>query len=226
LLFPKDLNTHPLEPLGIGNRLFYRCTRIFSLCLMKTYFRLRSEGPPPPPRGPFIVAANHESFLDPIVLQLALGARRVHYMMLASFYYTRLLNRYCNVMRCIPIREDGPNRESLRLALDVLAAGRPVGIFPQGGRMAPGDMTGGMMGVGFLARKAGVPVIPARIDGCSRALPVGALFPRPARISVRLGAWLDFSGAGGGRGSLDEITQRIMSAIDVLRPESSRQYFS
>ncbi len=223
MLFPKDLNTHPLEPLGFGNRLFYRCTRLLSFCLMKTYCRLKSEGPPPPGSGPFIVAANHESFLDPIVLQLTLKTRRVHYMMLASFYYTRLLNGYCNVMRCIPIREDGPNRESLRLALDVLRAGRPIGIFPQGGRMAPGDMTGGMTGVGFLARKAGVPVIPARIDGCSRVLPMGAIFPRPARITVRLGAGLDFSGAGRGRGNLDEITQQIMSAIGLLHPEGSRR---
>jgi len=212
----KHLNTHPLKPYGAANRLFFSCSRGLVSVVMRVFFGFRTSGPQPPDRGPWIIAANHESFLDPVILQFAVKKRRIHYMMSDTYYYTRTLNLFSKAMRCIPVAENGLNRDSLRLGLDVLAAGRPVGIFPQGGRMAAGDLSGGFKGVAFLARKSGVPVIPARIVGTGKALPAGSRFLRPARISVVLGAPLDFAGPAGRRPGLESITDTIMSGIQSL----------
>jgi len=216
LLLPKHLNTHPLKPYGAANRLFFTCGRGLAFLVLKGFFGFRVSGPQPPGAGPCIIAANHESFLDPLALQFAVKKRRIHYMMIAGFYYTRTLNLFSSAMRCIPVEEKGLNKESLRLGLEVLEAGRTVGIFPQGGRMEAGDLTGAFQGVAFLARKSGVPVIPARITGTGRALPTGARFPRPARISVDLGAPLDFAASAGRRPGLEEVTTAIMSGIQAL----------
>jgi 1-acyl-sn-glycerol-3-phosphate acyltransferase len=212
LIFSRDRDIHPLEPFGVGNRLFFGAGRVVAALVLRVYHGFTTSGPQPPDEGPFIIAANHESFLDPVVLQYAVRRRRLHYMMSALFYHTRLLNYFSSAMRAIPVEEGGPNRRSIRLALEVLEAGRPVAIFPQGGRMDAGDLSGGFKGVAFLIRKAGVPVVPARIAGTGKALPRGARFPRPARIGVRLGEPLDFAAGT----DLDEITSAIMSAIRDL----------
>jgi 1-acyl-sn-glycerol-3-phosphate acyltransferase len=205
-----------LKPCGAANRLYYTCGRGLAFVLLKAFFRFSVSGPQPPAAGPCIIAANHESFLDPVVLQFAVRKRRIHYMMIDTFYYTRTLNLFSNAMRCIPVEEKGLNKESLRLGLEVLEAGRPLGIFPQGGRMDAGDLSGGYQGVAFLARRSGAPVIPARIAGTGRALPAGARFPRPARISVALGAPLDLAAPAGRRLGLEELTRAVMSGIQAL----------
>lgn len=215
MLFTKDLTTHPLKPYGLANRCFYLFGRVVVFCFLKIYCAFRREGPRLPD-GPVIVAANHESFIDPPVLQLAVGARRVRFMMIEDFYYTGLLNRFCNAMRCVAVKKEGLNKTSINLALEVLDAGLPVAIFPQGARMEPGDLGGASKGVAFLARRARVPVVPVRIRGSGKTLPKGAWFPRPCRISVHIGEPIDFSPRDGESISLDGIKESIMSAIASL----------
>jgi len=203
--------------VGPVNRLFYSGGGALARLLCKLCFRFRVRGEAPPERGPIIAAANHESFLDPLVLQLAMVKHRLRYMVASPFYHHWLLNRFCNAMRCIPVAAEGSKRESLRLALEVLAAGHSIGIFPQGGRMRPGDLAGASGGVAFLARKSGVPVVPARILGAGAALPIGAHFIRPVRVEVVLGRPLRFGGAEP-RLDLPEITAAIMDSIAQLDP--------
>jgi len=215
LLFTKDLTTHPLKPIGFANRCLYAFGWVILYCFLKTYCAFRREGPRLPD-GPVIVAANHESFIDPPVLQVAVGARRLRFMMIEDFYYTRLLNRFCNAMRCVAVKTDSTNKTSINLALEVLDAGMPVAIFPQGARMAPGDLSGASKGVAFLARRAKVPVVPVRIRGAAKVLPRGAWFPRPRRITVHIGEPIDFRPREGESLNLDGIKDRIMSAIENL----------
>lgn len=168
------------------------------------------------PDGPVIVAANHESFLDPPLLQLMVGRRRLHFMMTESFYYMRTLNRFCNAMRCVAVKQDGLNKTSINLALEVLNAGKPVAIFPQGARMAPDDLSSASKGVAFLARRSKVPVVPVRLRGAGRALPRGAWLPRPHRVSAHMGEPIDFSLPKGETINLEGIKDRIMDAIAAL----------
>jgi len=182
----------------------------------KVFLILKLSGPQPPLSGPFIVAANHESFLDPIVLQLAVRKRRFRYMVASSYYHSRSFNWFYSSQRCIPVERENFNRETMKVAFEVLRAGRPVGIFPQGSRMPPGELDGALRGVGFMARRAAVPVIPARIRGTGLALPRGARFFRPARISVTLGNPIPFDFSGKRVLGSEAITREIMERIREL----------
>lgn len=203
------------------NRAFYGLQRLTFIPLAKIFFRARFTGPPLPEEGPYIVAANHESFIDPVILQMV-TKRRLHYMMISSYYFKPgLLNRYSRIMRCIPVMEGRQNREAIRSALEVLAAGRPVGIFPQGAIRPSGSLREGMLGTALLALKSGVPVFPARIRGTAKILPRGARFLRPGTIEVRLGEAVPYQaidpGAYASRHDfLAAVTDSVMAAIRVL----------
>ena len=188
--------------------------------LLKVFFRFKVTGPSVPSSGPVIVAANHESFIDPVVLQIGVR-RRLHYLMSSDFYFKTGLNRYARIMRCIPVMEGRFNREALRSALEVLEAGHALGIFPQGMIRPSGDVEEGMRGIALLASKSGVPVIPARILGTGRALPRGARFIRPTPLELRRGipqVYQEPDPMAGRprRMHLVEITESVMSAIENL----------
>lgn len=209
--------TPPLTPYGAFNRLFYRFQRCLAVPFLKLFNRFKVHGPQPPDGGPLMVAANHESLIDPVVLQAAVRRRRLLYMMTSNYYFKPVLNRYSRLMRCIPVMEGKFNREALRGAIDVLNAGMAVGIFPEGAirtRLAP---EAGMRGIAMLASRSGAPVVPARIRGTGIAFPRGARMIKPAAIEVTLGEALDFENAAqSGRAHLRDITQQIMTAIEKL----------
>src|SRR6185503_4690980 len=79
------------------------------------------------PDGPVILAANHRSFIDPLVLGSAVE-RRVTYMMTAKYYDKPALNWFFRMSRCIVVDEEGDNKKALRDSLDVLEAGKVLGI--------------------------------------------------------------------------------------------------
>lgn len=209
--------THPLAPLGWGNRFFYRSQRWLGIPLLKLLFRFRTRGDPTPREGPLIVAANHASFLDPVVLQAGVG-RRLHFLMTSLYYFHPLLNRYARAMRCIPVMEGKMNREALASGLEVLAAGRCVGVFPQGEIRPEGDLSGGMRGVALLAARARVPVLPVRIRGTGEALPKGGRVPRLVRITLHRGAPFCVSlTAGHGRAKREVLTAAAEAIMEAIR---------
>lgn len=210
----------PLEPIGPVNRLFFRFQTLGVGLFLKVAFRLSVQGPALPDNGPLIVAANHESLIDPVVLQIAVK-RRLHYLMTSDFYFKPLLKRYVGIMRCIPVMEEQLNREALRAALGVLDAGRPIGIFPQGGLKEAGDFSAAFPGIALLAVKSGAPVVPVRISGTSRAWPRGARFFHPAKIDVRIGPPFSTDRFAekdptGQRAKLERISEGIMETIKNL----------
>ena len=212
--------TPPLAAAGFANRLFFRLQVLGFRPLLKVFFRFKVHGPPLPASGPLIVAANHESFMDPVILQLGVN-RRLHYLMSSDFYFKPFLNRYSRIMRCIPVMEERFNREAIRSGLEVLADGRPIGIFPQGMIRPSGDVEAGMRGIAMLAAKSEAPIIPVRIRGTGRALPKGARIIRLKRIEIYRGEPLAYQapspGSGRSRRShLAGITDAVMQAIENL----------
>ena len=196
----------------------YRCLRIFGTPLLRVYFRLRGEGTEHlPPSGPFILAANHVSFIDPLVLG-ATCPRPVHYIMLREYYRKPVIGWLSRKAGSFPVDPDGPATGALRRALGVLQEGKVLGIFPEGGRSQSDAPLPAKAGVALLALKGGYPLVPAAILGAERALPRGQFFPRPVRVTVRYGRPLTFSRPprDGKKDFLAEITERTMAAVAEL----------
>ena len=169
-----------------------------------------------PPTGPFIVAANHHNYLDGVVLA-AVVPRPVAFLVMPRVWRATplhpLLHRHIG---SIPLSLSRSDVGALRRALAVLADGRPVGIFPEGPFSVRGRLEPGLPGVGLLALRSGVPVIPAGIRGTFAALEGRrAYVPRRHPLSVRFGPPRQFVRERG-RAARAHVTQRIMSDIAAL----------
>jgi 1-acyl-sn-glycerol-3-phosphate acyltransferase len=178
-----------------------------------------------PRRGPVIVASNHVSFADSLVIPIV--APREVVFLAKSDYFTgtglkgRLSRAWFEGIGMIPV--DRTDRRaalaSLDIALDVLARDQAFGIYPEGTRSRDGRLYRGRTGVAHLALTSGAPVVPVGLRGTEALQPVGATLPRLAKVEVRFGAPLHFAeqyaGVPAGR-ARREVTDTVMDAIAAL----------
>jgi 1-acyl-sn-glycerol-3-phosphate acyltransferase len=194
--------------------------------LLRTWFRMRIEGPPPP-AGACVLAANHTSFLDPLLLGAAQPRRSV-YLMTEVVWRSPSLGWFYRWSRAIPLRPRGGNRDALRAAREVLRQGRQLAIFPEGGLSRDGQLMLGSPGAVSLVLQEGVPIVPVGIVGAHAAFPPGAAFPRLRQVTVRFGApiaakELDALGNGDRRERLRLATAAIMRRIAQLTGQVARE---
>jgi 1-acyl-sn-glycerol-3-phosphate acyltransferase len=140
--------------------------------LARLLYRIEIVGRVPP--GPCVVAANHESLLDPPLLALA-ARQPLHFLAKVELWRYRPGAWFMDALGGIPVRRDPRDLHSIRRAEELLRAGESVAIFPQG------TVRGGAWsrGAAKLALATGSPLVPVRIVGTGRALSRGRIgFPR------------------------------------------------
>lgn len=178
-----------------------------------------------PPTGPVILASNHLSFADSVVIP-AIAPRKVVFLAKADYFTgTGLRGALSRVwfesLGMLPVDRDDTKAalDSLDTALEVLGRGEAFGIYPEGTRSRDGRLYRGRTGVAHLALTAGVPVVPVGLRGTQDLQPVGARLPRLVKVTVAFGAPLDFSGRFDGvplGRARREVTDEIMAAIREL----------
>ena len=149
------------------------CIRALDLAL-RLVATVRTIGTEHVPRtGPALLAANHVSHLDPVVLLLVAHrcGRKVRIMGVQEVHDHPLVGRFVRAGRHIPVVQGSPSRAPLLAAERALAAGELVLVYPEGTIPEPGTEIAAKGGVGLLTSRAGVPVVPLR----SRGLEHGAL---------------------------------------------------
>ncbi len=178
-----------------------------------------------PASGPFIIASNHLSFIDSMVIPL-MAPRRVGYLAKAEYFTGTgikgwLTRTLFTALGAMPVHRQ-TNRaaqEALDTAMTVLKAGGGFGIYPEGTRSRDGRLARGKTGVAWLALTADCPVVPVAVVGTDRLQPVGATWPWPHRYSVTFGEPLTFPeyrGKANNGKARREVTDRIMEAIAEL----------
>jgi 1-acyl-sn-glycerol-3-phosphate acyltransferase len=177
-----------------------------------------------PAEGPFIVASNHLSFLDSIIIQ-ALMPRPVAFFAKAEYFTTkgikgRAMKAFFESVGSIPVErgQQAASVQALKTLLDILEDGRGIGIYPEGTRSRDGLLYRGRTGVGWLALTTGAPVIPVGLIGTERLQPAGSRSVRPQHFTMRIGAPLHFEKTGPGHSlpARREATDRVMDAIAAL----------
>lgn len=173
-----------------------------------------------PRRGGVIIAANHASFLDPLVLGTA-SPRQLHYMARHDLWKHRWLVWFMNTCNAFPVRREGVAGEAFKRTLALLEAGKGVVMFPEGRRSADGRLGEGEPGVAMLASLSGAPIVPAAIIGTERALAADARMIRPARVRVIFGEPIRCDAEGLPRSERREAYLRtareLMDRIRALR---------
>lgn len=165
----------------------YRILRLAALIIYKIFFGFEIKGRENIPQsGGFILASNHVSHLDPVVLGCALS-RRLDFMAREDLFSVPGLSWVLLKVGAFPVKRNSADLSALKGAINRLRNGKGLVLFPEGTRQAKGSLSGVQPGIGFLAAKVGVPVVPALIKGTDTALPKGAKFIRPAKISVCFG---------------------------------------
>lgn len=189
----------------------------------------RIEGIGHVPRdGPFILVANHCSQADPPLLGWATGhqvGRVVHFMAKEEMHRWPVIGWLADRSGVFFVRRGEGDRVAQRLALELLAKGKPIGIFPEGTRSRDGRMREGRAGATLLAIRSGVPIVPVGIAGSHRLFPGGSKLPRRSRVTFRIGEpfRLEHQPAGRiDRQVLASGTQRIMEKIAALLPPGQR----
>jgi 1-acyl-sn-glycerol-3-phosphate acyltransferase len=197
----------------------YTILRVLTFGAVRVLFRFRATGLERVPReGSLLLAANHRSYLDPPLVGAAL-TRQVHFLAKAELFRVPLLGGLIQRLNAHPVERAGSDGRALRLALSLLRQGAAILIFPEGTRRAGAGPARGKPGAGMLAALSGAPVVPVYIHGSERALPRGAVCPRPARITVTYGAPLTFPQGHGSKERYQDITDEILAAVERLDPD-------
>jgi len=139
-----------------------------------------------PETGPAVIAANHPSYLDPVLLSLQVR-RPIRFMAWDALFKVPLLGTLIRAFGAFPVDvRRGRGRAAYERARSLVEAGQVVGLFPEGKRSRTGWMEPSLReGAARLALETGAPLIPATISGAYRAWPHYQSLPRPARIRVR-----------------------------------------
>ena len=111
-----------------------------------------------PASGPVIIASNHVSNWDPIVVGVALK-RPVYFMAKVSLFKNPVMNFFMRRLNAFPVKTDFVDRQAIRRALQILGEDKVLGIFPEGARNKSGEAKA-RPGVVMLALKSGAPIIP------------------------------------------------------------------
>ena len=176
-----------------------------------------------PTDGPLLVACNHLSNVDPLIFGgYAPGA--MFCMAKRELFKIPPVAWVLGGCNCFPVDRGAPDRWALRTSLDILREGGRLLLFVEGTRAASPGMRRAEAGIGFLARKSGVPVLPIAVWGSERALPRNRRLPKRVPIEVAVGKVFTprtVSGRGADQVIADEIGRRVAR---LLPPEYRGAY--
>jgi 1-acyl-sn-glycerol-3-phosphate acyltransferase len=192
--------------------MIYSILRSLAFLILKIFFRLEKKGMENiPKKGGFILASNHSSYLDPIAVGAACP-RKLNYMAKHDLFAHPLFAWLLYRIKVFPVKRNSPDISALKEAIKRVEKGGGLLLFPEGRRRVnevPGEL---QPGIGFLAAKLDVPVIPAFVRGTETAWPKGAKFIRLNKISVYFGRQVFLER----RAHYHDIVQRIMQEIQLL----------
>jgi len=164
-----------------------------------------------------VLAPVHRSNMDTPYASTA-TRRRLRYMGKDSLWKTRASGWFLSALGGFPVSRGSADREALRRCAEVLAAGEPLVIFPEGERKSGPVVAPLFEGAAYLASRAGVPVVPMGIGGSERVMPKGARFIRPRKVAVVIGEpmWPESDGGRVPRAAIHELTGRLHEELQRL----------
>ncbi|MCL2003108.1 MAG: 1-acyl-sn-glycerol-3-phosphate acyltransferase [Oscillospiraceae bacterium] len=209
------------------NGLIYFIVYLLFYPFLKCFFRLKVDRSAfDPPKGPFIVVSNHVSFMDFLLVMLAVYPRRLNALAAQKFFFYRPLNWFLPLMGCIPKNLFDPDVRAVIGLKAVLKRGGRILLFPEGRCTVAGDYMGMHKAAGKLIQKLETPVLSCRLEGSYVCMPFWRKGFRFGRVRVTLANL--FSAEETRSLTVDGINQRIdarLSGADSPPPPKPLRTF-
>jgi len=139
-----------------------------------------------PETGGVLLAANHQSYMDPVLVAMVLP-REMHFMARRSLFRNPVFRAIIVSYNAFAIERDTADVKGVKEAIARLEAGNILLVFPEGTRTENGTIGRMKPGIGMLAERAAVPIVPVLIDGAYEVWPKGSRIPRFGRITMIFG---------------------------------------
>jgi 1-acyl-sn-glycerol-3-phosphate acyltransferase len=212
---PPDESTFPPTPVKPLYRIGWNlCSSVFHSLFQIEGYDIHHV----PKRGPFLLAANHVSYLDPPAIGVCF--RRPIYFFARDTLFRGPADPILRGVNAVPVNNrGGSDLTAMRRALDVLKQGEGLLVFPEGTRSPDGNFLPARRGIGLLACKAQVPVLPTRIFGTFEALGRGKKLQWGRPLRVRFGPLVppsDFDPGRSDKERFDTASANILEAIKKI----------
>jgi 1-acyl-sn-glycerol-3-phosphate acyltransferase len=212
-----DRLPHPTRPNWL-----WRSLQVILRIVFIVWLRYRVRGlKHVPPEGGGLILVNHQSFLDPLLVQLGM-ARPVSWIGRENLFRVPLIGWIIRKTYSMPIKRESGGTAIIRESVRRMQHGFLVGIYPEGTRTSDGSV--GPFKPGFVAmiRRGKLPVYPVGIAGAFHALPRGAWFLRPRKVRVVFGEPIPFEELEPlcARGREDELVQLAHDRVSAAKNEA------
>ncbi|MDQ6927571.1 MAG: 1-acyl-sn-glycerol-3-phosphate acyltransferase [Actinomycetota bacterium] len=201
--------------------ILYRACRAAILVVCRLYWRVTYEGLENlPVEGAYVVAPVHRSFID-FGLVAGMTRRRLRYMGKDSLWKYKWPGQLFSALGAFPVRRGAADREALRRCIEVIDAGEPLVLFPEGTRRSGPVVEDLFEGTAYVAARTGVPIVPIGIGGSERALQKGKRLPRPVKVHVIIGVPIEAPPLQEGRrnpsrSALRELSAELQKEVQTL----------
>jgi len=167
--------------------LWYSLLRGLAIIIFKVFFAVKIRGKENVPlKGGTILASNHLSYFDPIVLGL-LTPRKINFMAKEELFENFLFRLSITKLGAFPVKRERVDKTVYQKVLDLLKKGELLVLFPEGTRSWEGKLGHLQQGTVKIALRANVPLVPVIIRGTEKVLPRGKKMIRLAKIEARIG---------------------------------------
>lgn len=166
-----------------------------------------------PQEGPVILAINHVSLWDPVVVASSIP-RQVSYMAKEELFSIPLLGAIIGRLGAFPVKRGQGDMSAIRQSLKVLKDQKVLGLFPEGTRSKTGELQKGLPGIALLMEKGKATVVPIKVSGTKNLLTKGW-----GKIEVVIGSPLTpemLKAPEGVENHREWVTKKIMDALDSL----------
>jgi 1-acyl-sn-glycerol-3-phosphate acyltransferase len=197
---------------------FWKALQVIARVGTTLFFNLKTYGRENvPKKGGVLLVANHQSYLDPVLVAVHLY-RPVSFLAKSELFEHPFLAWLIRMLQAFPVRQGHGDVGAVKEVIRRLGEGYALNIYPEGSRTETGEIAPLEKGVGLIIRRAGVPVVPVAIDGSFEAWPKAHTIFRPHQIRVKYGKVMDFKGK-----KAEEIVKDLEEEMKALLAELRRE---
>jgi 1-acyl-sn-glycerol-3-phosphate acyltransferase len=217
------------KPLGPVARVLYNIIRAAIFGGAKLLGRVEVDGKQHVPSSGFVLAPVHRSNID-FGLASLVTKRRLRYMTKDSIWKSKPLGAFVSFLGGFPVSRGAADREALRTCIEVIEAGEPLVMFPEGTRRSGPVVEDLFDGPAYVAAKTQVPILPVGIGGSEAMMPKGSKLLRPSKLAIVIGEPLEppppSESGRVSRRAVKQLTDQLRAEVQKLFDEAQSRAHS